>query len=249
MTRPDSSASRVRADAAEVSAPAPFGPPGRAAAPPAVPGRAVRREALVGDLTPRAVFATDNPRVAPSISDGFVTPVGNGLATLTAKVGGRSPRASISVEDLDSDEPWSFRNHVQPILTKQGCNSGACHGAAAGKNGFRLTLRGYGPEIDYDVLTRQALGRRIVKTAPGREPDPAQADRRDRARRRGQFAPDSLEYRVIAEWIAAGMPRPVRRRARDRRACSLSPTPSGSSPGSRSRSWSRRPIPTAGSRT
>ena len=53
-----------------------------------------------------------------------------------------------------------------PVLTKTGCNSGACHGAAAGKNGFRLTLRGYGPEVDYDVLTRQALGRRIVKTAP-----------------------------------------------------------------------------------
>ena len=55
---------------------------------------------------------------------------------------------------------------MEPVLTKLGCNSGACHGAAAGKNGFRLTLRGYGPEVDHAVLTRQALGRRIVKTAP-----------------------------------------------------------------------------------
>src|SRR5262245_38987355 len=40
---------------------------------------------------------------------------------------------------------WNFRNHVIPVLTKLGCNSGACHGAAAGKNGFKLTLRGYDP--------------------------------------------------------------------------------------------------------
>ncbi len=97
----------------------------------------------------------------------------------------RSRGRAISVENHDRDESWSFRNHVEPILTKQGCNSGACHGAAAGKNGFRLTLRGYAPEIDHAVLTRQALGRRIVKTAPAGEPAAAQADRRDRAWRWG----------------------------------------------------------------
>ena len=47
------------------------------------------------------------------------------------------------------------------MLTRAGCNQGSCHGAAAGKNGFRLTLRGYGPEVDYDALTRQARARRI----------------------------------------------------------------------------------------
>ena len=34
-------------------------------------------------------------------------------------------------------------------MTKMGCNSGPCHGATAGKNGFKLTLRGYDPEVDY----------------------------------------------------------------------------------------------------
>ena len=62
--------------------------------------------------------------------------------------------------------PRSTKNHVLSVLTKAGCNSGACHGAAAGKNGLRLTLRGYGPEVDYDVLTRQALGRRINRSSP-----------------------------------------------------------------------------------
>src|SRR5829696_10435374 len=64
--------------------------------------------------------------------------------------------------------PVSFRKHVIPVLTKMGCNSGACHGAAAGKNGFALTLRGYDPEADYDTITRAAAGRRVNKLEPAK---------------------------------------------------------------------------------
>ena len=54
----------------------------------------------------------------------------------------------------------SFTNDVVPVLTRVGCNQGTCHGAAAGKNGFKLSLRGFAPELDYLALTRQARGRR-----------------------------------------------------------------------------------------
>jgi len=68
----------------------------------------------VGDRTGQAAFSTDNPRVATVAADGTVTPVGNGLATLSATVEGRVARVSVSVEDAGRDEPWSFRNHVLP---------------------------------------------------------------------------------------------------------------------------------------
>lgn len=209
-----------------------------------------RSEGAIGtaDLTSRAIFATDNPRVATVDKDGFVRPVGEGLATITATVDGQVARASISVEDHDRDEPWSFRNHVEPVLTKQGCNAGACHGAAAGKNGFRLTLRGYAPEIDHAVLTRQALGRRVVKTAPQESLillKPTGAIEHGGGVR---FAPGSLEYRVIAEWIADGTPGPSATDPEIRSLEALRP-PSGSSPDRRSRCWSRRSTPTAASRT
>lgn len=103
---------------------------------------------------------------------------------------------------------WNFRNHVIPVLTRLGCNSGACHGAAAGKNGFRLTLRGYDPEADYNTLSRQALGRRINKIEPAKSLlllKPTMAIGHGGGKR---MDADSLEYRVIAEWIAAGMPAP-----------------------------------------
>ena len=69
-----------------------------------------------------------------------------------------SPNESVSTP--------GFRNDVQPVLTKAGCNSGACHGAAAGKNGFKLSLRGYDPAADHAVLTRQAAVRRVNRERP-----------------------------------------------------------------------------------
>ena len=61
-------------------------------------------------------------------------------------------------------KPVSFVNDVIPALTRTGCNMGTCHGAAAGKNGFKLSLRGYAPEWDYLAISRQSRGRRINTT-------------------------------------------------------------------------------------
>src|SRR5688572_14378292 len=65
-------------------------------------------------------------------------------------------------------ETTTFRNHVQPILAKAGCSSGACHGAAAGQGGFRLSLRGYDDEGDWLMLTRGAVGRRVNPAEPAK---------------------------------------------------------------------------------
>jgi hypothetical protein len=102
----------------------------------------------------------------------------------------------------------SFRNHVIPILTKAGCNSGACHGAAAGKNGFKLTLRGYDPETDYLNLTRQAAGRRTNLLEPARSLVLLKPTRAVPHMGGKRFAVGSPEYNVIASWIAAGAPAP-----------------------------------------
>src|SRR5262245_58715737 len=63
-------------------------------------------------------------------------------------------------------EPSSFRTDILPRLTKAGCNAGACHGAATGQGGFKLSLLGYDPEEDYERITRERGGRRIDRTAP-----------------------------------------------------------------------------------
>jgi hypothetical protein len=103
---------------------------------------------------------------------------------------------------------WSFRNDVQPILAKNGCSAGACHGAAAGQNGFKLSLRGYDDEGDYLALTRAAFGRRIIPSDPARslmllKPTGAVPHKGGK-----RFELDSPDYRILSEWIAAGAPGP-----------------------------------------
>ena len=62
----------------------------------------------------------------------------------------------------------SFEDDVIPVLTRFGCNSGGCHGKLAGQNGFKLSLRGYAPELDYESIAREALSRRVNRAVPER---------------------------------------------------------------------------------
>ena len=97
--------------------------------------------------------------VAKVDSDGIVSAVGDGRATITARAGTAVVSTVVEVERAAAPYPLTFRNHVIPVLSKVGCNSGPCHGALSGKNGFKLTLRGYDPEVDYETITRQAAAR------------------------------------------------------------------------------------------
>src|SRR5438132_3876010 len=121
---------------------------------------------IVGDLTSRTEFNSSNPAVATVDGGGVVRPVSDGEATITATSDGKQATAKVKVVGSKGPFSWTFRNHVIPVLTKIGCNSGACHGALAGKGGFKLSLRGYDPTTDHFVMTRQALGRRVDRLEP-----------------------------------------------------------------------------------
>ena len=117
---------------------------------------------------------------------------------------------------------WSFRNDVQPVLAKAGCSSGACHGAAAGQGGFKLSLRGYDDEGDWRAITRAAFGRRLVPSDPGRSlllTKPTTAVPHKGGLR---FEVGSPDYQILSDWIAAGTPPP---RAEDPRIRRLEISP------------------------
>ena len=99
---------------------------------------------------------------------------------------------------------WSFRNHVEPVLAKQGCNSGACHGALAGKGGFRLSLRGYDPATDFFNIVKQDRGRRVELADPGRSLFLAKPSGAIAHKGGVRFGTGSLEYRILSEWISRG---------------------------------------------
>jgi hypothetical protein len=148
-------------------------------------------------------WSSSNPQVA-IVEHGVVVPKGNGTAVITVKAGADAAQATVTVKDVDVPHVWSFRNHVLSVLAKTGCNSGACHGALAGKGGFRLSLRGYDPASDFYNIVKQQRGRRIELSDPGQSlllTKPTGALPHKGGLR---FETDSMDYRVIAEWITAG---------------------------------------------
>jgi hypothetical protein len=126
----------------------------------------------------------------------------NRLLSLVVSVG---VLASASVA---SEPPINFRNDVLPILSKSGCNSGGCHGALAGKGGFKLSLFGYNPESDYLAITRESRGRRVELSDPGASLLLLKPTTTVRHKGGKRIDIDSEDYRIVANWIAQGAPAP-----------------------------------------
>jgi hypothetical protein len=92
----------------------------------------------------------------------------DGKGDISVSLGGQTVKIPVTVKDAKTDKPVSFVTDVQPVLGKLGCNAGTCHGAQAGKNGFKLSLRGYDSIFDYRALTDDLEGRRFNRAAPER---------------------------------------------------------------------------------
>ncbi len=114
----------------------------------------------------------------------------------------------LSAHTVSAADAPSYLHEVIPVLTKTGCNQGACHGKGAGQNGFKLSLRGYDPEADHRSLTREFDGRRIDPTEPARSllvTKPLTSVPHEGGR---IFAERSREYRTLLAWVQAGCPGP-----------------------------------------
>src|SRR5262245_7582152 len=112
----------------------------------------------------------------------------------------------VSATCLWSAEPVTYLRDVAPILNKSGCTSGPCHGAAKGKNGFKLSLRGYDPQFDYEALLYDLSGRRFNRADPGRSLMLAKPTQEVAHGGGVRFVTGSDYYKTIYNWIAQGVP-------------------------------------------
>jgi hypothetical protein len=157
---------------------------------------------------------SSDPKVV-EIHDGLVTAVGNGEATIVARArDGREATASVRVVGAESEHRWSFRNDVESVFSKIGCNGGACHGALSGKGGFRLSLRGYDSAADYLRITREARGRRIELADPGQSLVLAKPTGALPHKGGLKLGVSTHDYEVVSEWIASGASGPKQDDAR-----------------------------------
>ncbi len=166
---------------------------------------ASRDDGVTLDITGDAEIKLSEEGVA-RLDDHTLYPVADGSAKLVVEYQGHQAQASIEVVEATVERPVSFHLDVMPVLMRAGCNSGGCHGASRGKDGFALSLFGFDPATDYQNLTRQEGARRInlarpeasllIEKSVGAVPHTG-----------GRlFDIDSQYSRTLIRWIEAGVP-------------------------------------------
>ena len=158
----------------------------------------------LADVSRQATFASRQPSIALVSRSGLIIPRGQGTAHIDVQLGQLSTSVTVEVDDIGGPEHVDFRLEVVAALSRAGCSQGSCHGAPQGKNGFRLSLRGYDPDLDFRTLAREAGGRRtspfdpdnslVLRKALGQIPH--QGGRR--------FRETDSSYQILRAWIRQG---------------------------------------------
>ena len=154
------------------------------------------------DLTSTAALQSDSPclEIDPA---GYLHAKAKGQATVTVSASGKQAKFQVKVLDAVIPE-IRFVRDVEPILSQVGCNAGTCHGSAKGKNGFKLSLRGYDPDYDYQALVNDLSGRRINRVAVEQSLMLLKPTAEVPHEGRQAIKPGSREYQILRDWIAQG---------------------------------------------
>jgi Protein of unknown function (DUF1553)/Protein of unknown function (DUF1549) len=164
------------------------------------------------DLTSQATFVSSDPKVARVDVHGVIYAVGNGAAEIVVTVksqnGSPAIRVPVRVKDVVVLPSIGYTRDVMPILSKAGCNMGACHASQYGKAGFKLSVFGYEPTQDFAAIVRDRSERRVNFLEPEQSlilKKPTLQVPHGGGRR---MKIGSIEYQTLAAWIACGAPGP-----------------------------------------
>ncbi len=156
------------------------------------------------DVTRVATYASANDKVA-RLGGPEIAPVADGKTEVVVSAGGQQVRVPVEVVNQTKPDPVSFQFGTLVALSKQGCNSGACHGSPSGKGGFRLSLRAYDAPLDELTLIRESYNRRTNVQDPDqslllRKPLMEVAHGGGRRMKAGDPA-----HQLLRQWIAEGL--------------------------------------------
>ncbi len=167
---------------------------------------ATRPDGVTVDVTDEAQWKLADPSLVRKEGN-ILRPVKDGTTELTVAFGGQVAKVPVKVVQAGAERPISFRLDVMPIFARTGCNTGSCHGAARGKDGFRLSLFGFDPDADYHRITREMGARRINLAVPSSSllleksigAVPHTGGKR--------MAVDSVYYQTLLRWLEEGAPK------------------------------------------
>ncbi|MBY0523803.1 MAG: DUF1553 domain-containing protein [Gemmataceae bacterium] len=156
------------------------------------------------DFTRSATYESLKPDVASVSPSGLVTPKADGTVEIVIRHANLEARARVTVRAMTEPAPIDFRTDVIAALSRSGCNQGACHGSPQGKNGFRLSLRGYDPDLDLHTLTRELGTRRVNVQAPEESLLLLKGSGRVRHGGSVSYSRSDPAYRTVRDWITEG---------------------------------------------
>ncbi len=159
------------------------------------------------DVTREASWKSANPEIARVSDGGLVTNVSDGQTTIEVRQGVMTFILPVEVHGSAESPTVNLEDDIVPILTRFGCNSGACHGKARGQNGFELSLLGFYPDMDFATITQEARGRRIFGAAPEQSLLLRKASARVPHGGGERLTQTSHAYAQLRDWIASGTPR------------------------------------------
>ena len=156
------------------------------------------------DLTDIATYESLPPNVAIVRASGVVTPRADGPAESWPGLPPMEARARVTVHAMAEPSLVDFRTDVIAAISRAGCNQGSCHGSPQGKNGFRLSLRGFDPDLDFRTLTRELAGRRINLLTPDDSLILLKGSGRIKHQGSVAYHRGDPAYRAVRQWIAEG---------------------------------------------
>ena len=131
-------------------------------------------------------------------------PVTDGQTKLIASWKGFTAETPLTVTEAAKPRPISFALDIMPVLTRTGCNTGSCHGAARGKDGFRMSLFGFDPQGDYQRITREIGVRRINLAIPDKSLMLLKSVGSVPHTGGKRMEPGSVYYNTMLAWLQAG---------------------------------------------
>ena len=164
-----------------------------------------RPDDITLDVTAAATWKLADESFA-KLEGNRIVPVADGETELICQHDNAEVRIPVKVTRSGETLPVSFEKDIVPIMTRSGCNTGSCHGAASGKDGFMISLFGYDPAGDYQRITRQIGMRRINLAVPEESLLLTKSTGQVPHTGGKLFDQDSIYYKTILEWLQAGAP-------------------------------------------
>ena len=166
-------------------------------------------EASSDDATMQASYTSSNEEVVTVNAQGLLLAVANGMADVQVAVGDWMFSVTVVVEGVEQQPAIDFDFAIRPILSKAGCNMGACHASQHGKGGFILSVFGFDPRVDYKGIVKDELERRVDFIEPTNSlflMKPTMKTPHGGGRR---LTEGSVMYDTLVDWLKAGAPAPV----------------------------------------